>query len=240
MVGGDEGIARWRRVADGIRAMIAEDGGAMLQLPVEAELAKRFQVNRHTVRRAIAALSAEGLVRAERGRGTFVDRLPARLSYPVGARTRFSENITSQSREPAGRLIASRREGADIRLAEELGLRPGALLHRLETLSVVDGVPLSIATNWFPADRFPGIVAAYAETGSITKALAAEGLGDYRRLSTRVTATRVSPRDAEHLACPSDAVVLATSSVNLDPEDVPIQFSHSRFIADRIELVFRS
>lgn len=240
MIGGEEGIARWRSVADGIRAMIGEAGGAMQQLPVEADLAERFQVNRHTVRRAIAALSAEGLVRAERGRGTFVDRLPQRLAYPVSARTRFSENITSQSREPAGRLIASARESADARVARQLGLRPGAPLHRLETLYVADGIPLSIATNWFPAERFPGIVAAYAETGSITQALAAHGVADYRRLETRIMANRVAPKDAEHLACPVDAVVLAADSVNLDPDGRPIQFAHCRFVADRVELMFRN
>lgn len=240
MIGGEEGIARWRSVADGIRALIADAAGAMEKLPVEAELAERFQVNRHTVRRAIAALQAEGLVRAERGRGTFVDRLPQRLSYPVGARTRFSENITSQSRQPAGRLIASRRETADARIAAALRLRPGAPVHRLETLNVADGVPLSMATSWFPAERFPGIVAAYAESGSITKALAAEGVADYRRQETRITAMRVSAADAEHLACPRDAVVLVTDSVNLDTADAPIQFSRSRFLADRIEFVFRT
>lgn len=240
MMPGDEGVARWRKVADAIRAMIAEAEGAMVQLPVEAELAERFQVNRHTVRRALAALSAEGAVRAERGRGTFVEQRPSRLSYPVGARTRFSENVNAQSREPAGRLIASRREPAEGRVAIELGLRPGAGLFCLETLNVVDGVPLSVATNWFPAERFPGIVAAYADTGSITRALAADGLADYRRRDTRVTASKVSPIDAGHLACTSDAVVLVTESVNLDPEDRPVQFSRSRFLADRIELVFRA
>ena len=240
MIGGEEGIARWRSVADGIRALIADAAGAMEKLPVEAELAERFQVNRHTVRRAIAALQAEGLVRAERGRGTFVDRLPQRLSYPVGARTRFSENITSQSRQPAGRLIASKREPADARIAAALKIRIGAPLHRLETLNVADGLPMSMATSWFPAERFPGIVAAYAETGSITRALAAEGVDDYRRQETRITATRVSPGDAEHLACPRDAVVLVTESVNIDAADAPIQFSRSRFLADRIEMVFRT
>lgn len=240
MIGGEEGIARWRSVADGIRAMIADAAGAMEKLPVEAELAERFLVNRHTVRRAIAALSAEGLVRAERGRGTFVDRLPERLTYPVGARTRFSENITSQSRQPAGRLIASKREAADARIAAALKIRIGAPLHRLETLSVADGVAMSLATSWFPAERFPGIVAAYAESGSITRALAAEGVADYRRQETRVTASRVTPTDAEHLGCPRDAVVLVTDSLNSDPEDTPIQLSRARFLAERIELVFRT
>ena len=49
----DDGITRWRRVADGIRAAVA-DGSVADRLPPEGELAQRFGVNRHTVRRAIA------------------------------------------------------------------------------------------------------------------------------------------------------------------------------------------
>ncbi|NDV88542.1 phosphonate metabolism transcriptional regulator PhnF [Aurantimonas aggregata] len=236
-----DGIARWRKVADEIRAMIGAAGaGAPDRLPVETELAARFGVNRHTVRRAIAALAAEGLLRPERGRGTFVERRPDRIVYPVGARTRFTENISQNARQAAGRLIGSGRESADRHIANQLQLAPGAALVRLESLNVADGVPLSVGTSWFPADRFPRIVAAYAETGSITKALAAHGVADYARRSTRITAERVAHDDAEHLGCASDAIVIVSESANYDADGVPIQFSRSRFLADRVELVFDS
>ena len=231
------GIARWRLVADEIREMIA--GGAD-KLPVETELAARFGVNRHTVRRALSVLAAEGLVRSERGRGTFVERAPQRLVYPVGARTRFTENVSRQARQPAGRLIGATRELADARLAREFGLPPRAPLHRLETLHVADGVPLSVGTVWFPAERFANIVTAYAETGSVTKALAAHGVEDYRRKQTRIGAERVSRADAEHLACPPDAIVIVTESANYDSAETPIQVSRSRFLADRVELLVES
>jgi DNA-binding GntR family transcriptional regulator len=42
------------------------------RLPSEAQLAQRFGVNRHTVRRALAALAEDGLVQARRGAGVFV------------------------------------------------------------------------------------------------------------------------------------------------------------------------
>lgn len=235
---GDDGIARWRRVADAIRAMAGErpDG----RLPSEADLAERFGVNRHTVRRAIGALAADGLVRSERGRGTFFRTMPDRLHYPIGPRTRFSENISSQAREPAGRLIRAGIEPAGSKVAAMLGLQAGAAVHRMETLHVADSLPLSVSTSWFSADRFPRIVPAYAETGSITKALAAHGLTDYRRRETNVTAERISPDDADHLGCGADAVVIVAEAVNVDAEDRPVQFSRARFAADRIELVFRS
>ncbi len=234
----DDGITRWRRVADGIRAAIA-DGSMAERLPAEEDLAGRFAVNRHTVRRAIAALAADGLVRAERGRGTFVTAPAPRLSYAVGPRTRFSENVLSQSRRPSGRLIRADRVRADAETAGLLDCAPGAPLHRLESLHVADGVPLSVATSWLSAERFPDIVQAYAETGSITEALRGAGVADYRRRETRLTAERLSPGDAEQLAAAPDGLVLVARAVDVDLAGQPLQALRTRFHADRMELVFR-
>jgi GntR family phosphonate transport system transcriptional regulator len=233
----DDGISRWRRVADAIRADIAS-GVIGQQLPPEVELAARHGVNRHTVRRAIAALSAEGLLRAERGRGTFVNTQPPRVVYPIGQRVRFRENMMKQSIEPSGRLIGTERMAADARHAALLDVSVGAPLHRLERLSVVDGVPVSRSTSLFSAERFPDIIAAYAETGSITDALKRSGVNDYRRLETRIIAEQVAPSDVDLLQCSSDAIVLITNSVDVDMEEKPIQSVRTRFLADRFELMF--
>ncbi len=233
-----DGITRWRRAADLIRAAIG-DGSMVDRLPAEEDLAQRFGVNRHTVRRAIAALAADGLVRAERGRGTFINGPVPRLSYAVGPRTRFSENVLSQSRRPAGRLIRSDRVRSDAETAALLEVAAGTLLHRLDSLHVADGVPLSVATSWLSAERFPGIVGRYAESGSITEALRQEGIEDYRRRETRITAERLSAADAEHLAASPDGLVLVARAVDVDLAGRPIQVLRTRFHADRMELVFR-
>lgn len=235
---GDEGVTRWRRVADRLRAAIA-DGSVRERLLPETELAELYGVNRHTVRRAIRALAAEGLLRAEQGRGTFVNAPAPRLAYPVGPRTRFSENVAAGGRTPGGRLIRAERVGAATAVAAMLDCPVGHPLHRMETLHVANGIPLSVTTTFFPADRFPGIVQAYAETGSITDALRMEGLMDYRRGETRVSAERIRPADAEHLASPPDAIVLVSTAVDVDPDGRPIQAKRARFHADRMELVFR-
>jgi len=230
------GIAVWRQIAERLRGDIASGAiGENGKLPTEAELATRFGVNRHTVRRAIAALAEQNVVRADRGRGTFITARP--IDYPIGTRTRFSEIVSRQARQPRGRLIAAREERADVVVAEKLRLAVGHAVIRLETLSAADGVPLSRATSWFPADRFPDLVAVYAETGSITKALAHHGVADYMRRETRISARLADPDDAEKLASAPGAAVLVSESVNIDADGVPIQFSRSRFAADRVQIV---
>src|ERR1041384_3345810 len=116
------GVALWRQVADGIERGIADGRyAAGEKLPGEMEIAETYRVNRHTVRRALAALSERGLVRAERGSGTYVEA--PRIAYPLRSRTRFSEIVGAGGRGPRGQLIDALEETASRELAGELGLK---------------------------------------------------------------------------------------------------------------------
>ena len=117
------GIALWRQIADQIRLAIGT-GEFAEKLPPEMALADRFGVNRHTVRGAIAALVQEGVLRAEQGRGTFVENRK-RFAYPIGVRTRFSEGLKDQARERRGSLLGHSVEAADARIARGARARRG-------------------------------------------------------------------------------------------------------------------
>lgn len=70
--------ALYQQVAAEIRSGIAAgeyEPGA--PLPSEAQLIERYQVSRPTVRKAIAALRAEGLIEVIHGKGSYVRALPA-------------------------------------------------------------------------------------------------------------------------------------------------------------------
>lgn len=76
------------------------------RLPGEVELAARFAVNRHTLRRAVAALQSDGLVCIEPGRGIFVQHhLP---DYTLSNRSRCSENLQRQGLLPSRQLLTAR------------------------------------------------------------------------------------------------------------------------------------
>jgi GntR family phosphonate transport system transcriptional regulator len=136
-------------------------------------------------------------------------------------------------------MIGADHAPADAELAALLDCPLGADLHRIVSLHDADGVPLSVATSWFPTARFPKIVEGFAETGSITEALRREGVADYRRRETRVTAERLSPADAVLLLAAPDGLVLVARAVDVDLAGRPIQVLRTRFHAERMELVFR-
>ncbi|MDJ0930016.1 phosphonate metabolism transcriptional regulator PhnF [Breoghania sp.] len=233
------GVALWRQIAERLKTDLRTGvWGQGAKLPAESELAQRFGVNHHTIRRAVSELANEGLVSSLQGRGTFVESTP--ISYPIGSRTRFPKIISRQAREPGGRLIASFRETTAPWLTDKLHLPAGAVLHRLETLHVADGIPVSVSTAWFPAARFPDLVLHYAETGSVTKALAAHGVTDYSRAHTDISARIAEPEEARLLQIAPNAPVLVTAVINVDANGTPIQVARTRFAAERIQLSVKS
>jgi len=233
------GVALWRRVADsiehGITAGLYASGE---KLPAETEIAESYKVNRHTVRRALATLAERGLVRAERGSGTYVEARP--IPYPLRARTRFSELVGAGGREPRAELIASRIEAADRELARRLELAPGTELVRLDTRRFADRTPISRGTTWFPAARFPEAGKIYQRVRSVTRVLAHYGVNDYRRKSTSLTAALVDASDAALLALAPGNPVMNIEAVDVDLQGTPILTTRSRFAAERVTFVVES
>jgi GntR family phosphonate transport system transcriptional regulator len=233
------GVSLWRRIADDLEQSIV--GGtfqAGSKLPGELELAERFDVNRHTVRRAIAALAERGLVRAERGSGTYIE--PPRIAYPIRSRTRFTEIVGSAGRAAGGRLIGSATEPADAEIARRLRLKPGAAVLRLERLRHADRIPLSASTSWLPAERFPGAARVYATSNSITRTFAHFGVRDYSRKSTQVTAEIADAATAANLKIALGRPVLVVDSIDIDAAGVPVISSRTRFAADRLALTIET
>ncbi|MFN3145573.1 MAG: phosphonate metabolism transcriptional regulator PhnF [Paracoccaceae bacterium] len=225
----------WKSIADRLRAEIAEGHySAGDKLPTEAALAARFGVNRHTVRRALADMSEAGLVHSRRGAGVFVAARPT--DYPIGRRVRFHQNLAAAGTLPEKRVLRVETRAASPREADALALPPRAAVHVYEGLSMADGVPVALFESVFPAARFPGLPGRLQASGSVTAALAAEGLEDYTRATTRLTAVAASATQALHLRLAEGAPILRTQSVNVDPEGIPVETGQTWFAGDRIAL----
>ena len=233
------GVALWRQIADDLeRAIVQGELPTGARLPGEVDIATRFAVNRHTVRRALAELSSRGLVRAARGSGTYVET--SRLPYPINAHTRFSEIVGAAGRQAGGRLVGSGTEEASQHIARRLAIAPGTRVIRLEILRSVDRTPISIGTTWLPAARVPKAARFYRATRSITRTLARSGIADYQRHDTRVSAAIVEAADAARLRLAPGRPLIVVDSVDITPDGTPILTTRGRLAADRIELVIES
>jgi GntR family phosphonate transport system transcriptional regulator len=234
-----QGIALWRRIADGVEQDIAAGAyAAGDRLPGEVEIAQRFGVNRLTVRRAFAELARRGVVRSRRGAGTFVEA--RRIAYPIGERTRFSEIVGGAGREVGGRLMAEGEEAASAAVAERLEIARGAPVTRLEILRSADGLPICASTTWLAARRAPGIAEIFRTKRGMTAALGHFGIRDYRRHVTRVTAASADALDAQWLRTIEGRPLLLVDSIDVLPSGEPLMTTRSRFAPDRVELVIEN
>ncbi|MBL9045793.1 MAG: phosphonate metabolism transcriptional regulator PhnF [Tabrizicola sp.] len=225
----------WTAIAAALRGEIGEGVYAPGdRLPTEAELATRFGVNRHTIRRALADLAGSGLVQSRRGSGVFVTARPT--DYRLGRRVRFHQNLAASGRAASRRITRLETRPASAEEGEALGLDPGAAVHLVEGVSLADGVPIAAFRSAFPAGRFPGFLAAMTGQTSVTAALLACGLTDYTRGETRLTAKLADAVLAVALQIQPGAPVLRSVAVNVDPGGAPVEYGTTWFAGDRVTL----
>jgi len=213
------------------------------QLPAEGPLSEQFGVNRHTLRQAIALLKQEGLIRIERGRGTFIAAAPIR--YPIGTRVRYNEALRAQGHEVRFELLRSLEMVADSAIAQGLNIKVGDPVALTERLGFANNAPISVGTGYFPLALFPDILSMQSteklkSIGSVSKWLQARYGIDHIRRSTKVSARLVKPDDARLLALPLNQPILLAESVNVDQDGRVIEYGVARLRGDRMELFFEN
>ncbi|AOY96645.1 phosphonate metabolism transcriptional regulator PhnF [Cupriavidus sp. USMAA2-4] len=228
------GVAVWRQIGEALAHDIRTKlYGPGEQLPPEPELAARFAVNRHTIRRAMGELEQNGLVRIEQGRGTFVQEHA--IDYAIGRRTRFSQNLASQGMRGHNEVMeAQTLRAPDI--ARHLGLARSASILRVQTVGKAEERTIDVAEHYFDAGRFDGLDEQMRTTKSISRALGHYGIADYTRKWTRITATLPSASVARLLNQPKTRPVLQVESLNVDLDGQPLHYSLVRFAGDWVQL----
>ncbi|MEX0366504.1 MAG: phosphonate metabolism transcriptional regulator PhnF [Ruegeria sp.] len=225
----------WKSIALSLTSDIAEGRyGTGDRLPTEAQLSATHGVNRHTVRRALAEMAEQGLVHARRGAGVFVAARPT--EDPIGKRVRYHQNISASGKIPGKKILSLTTRAADEAEAESLELHPGDPVHVYDGLSLADGQPIAVFQSVFPAARFPDLLTALTETQSVTKALQMNGISDYTRISTRLTARQASATQALHLRLTEGAPVLHSVGINADPDGTPVEYGRTWFAGERVTL----
>ena len=230
------GVAVWKQIADTLSTEIRNRAfNTTGRLPSENELSARFGVNRHTLRQAVAALQVDGLVRIEPGRGTFVQH--ELLDYVLSRRTRFSENLQRQGLLPSKQLLTARAMPAPERAAHELRLDRGASVLMVEMLDEANNQPVGLATAYYPAARFDGLLEMLHGGTCTTDILRHFGVQDYVRAESRITTQMPSEETARLLKQPSTRPVLCVECLDVDMAGQPIKYGETVFCGDRIQLV---
>ena len=137
----------------------------------------------------------------------------------------------------AGRILRVTETPAETQLAEALGIRRGRLVLRVERLGLSNGRPVVLGAHHFPLPRCAAAAEALEADPSITNALAACGIIDYRRRASRITARLPTPEEADLLQQSRSRPVLVAESLNVDPDGAPVDWTLAVYAAGRVQLV---
>jgi GntR family phosphonate transport system transcriptional regulator len=230
----NSGEAVYSQIAKLLREEIAAFRAPGECLPSEHELAERFGVNRHTVRRAVDDLIDAGLLERRHGKGTFVLAGPA--DYVLGSGTRFTENFESLGMTASSRILRKLVIPARGGVAVRLNLAEDESVVWIESLRLADERPVCIVSHFLPQRMFPDLFDAY-HGGSLHELLADRYGRALRRVESLVSAALPQGDDASLLGMPMNQPVLRVKSVNVDTWDgTPLEYALTRFRADRVQL----
>lgn len=121
------------------------------RLPTEEELGQQYGLSRGTVRKAIEQLSAEGLVYAEQGSGTYVS-----ATHPNAVPFRFTDCPTATP--IAHRTITQEVVPADMTVAQQLSLPLGEPVIHIKRLRLEAGVASGFSERYLPQSFCPDLL----------------------------------------------------------------------------------
>ena len=204
------------------------------KLPSENHLSKRFEVNRHTVRRALQILKNEGILFSKRGSGVIVQ--DSKFKYKIGKRVRFSQNITNENYIPKTKIIRSEIRKASKIEADNLKINSRDEILLIETTGKINNIPTILTKRTIPNKRFPRFLEIFQKELSVTHTLKLLGINDFVRSNTNIIAELADSIQANLLNCKINSPLLKTTYVNQDLNFIPIEYSQTWFVGERIQL----
>lgn len=204
-------------------------------LPSEKDLAKKYKVNRHTLRRALEELVTEGVVGKLQGKGTIVQQ--KLINYSIHSHTRFTDTLEKSGRKAESIVVRKVGIPAQGEIVDLLKVQEGEPVALIETLRKMDGVPFSVVSHYLPLEKVFDVIRIYSG-GSLHKFLLEHyGLRVKRTLSM-IRAMLPDQKDIKLLSIMGNSPLLLVKSVNVDEKTGdPIELSVSRFKGVSTQLI---
>ena len=191
-------------------------------LPAETELAQRFKVSQGTVRKALDALTADGLLVRRQGKGTFVaTHAEAQVQY------RFLRLMPDQGAREAmqRRFLDLRRLRAPADIARALDLKAGDGVLQLRRLLLSGDTPVVLDDIWLGARLFKGLTAErlQAYRGPMYGLFEAEFGVQMIRAEEKIRAVAAGEAEAALLAVAAGSPLLLVERRSFTYADRPVE-----------------
>ena len=175
------------------------------RLPSEHELVEELGVSRATVRAALSALAAGGMVKRRQGVGTFVGRLTG-ISNPLNDVIDYHDLITGQGFHFGAEHLGAVIETPPPEVRQALGLEPDASVVEIKKAFKADGELVVYTVNFIPS----WVYEDHLSPAEITRPGASEPLFEFMEARCRQPIdyylANVRPEIARNIAFPDQVM----------------------------------
>lgn len=201
-----------------------------LCLPSEREYCEEYAISRMTVRQAISDLVNEGLLRRERGKGTYVAR--PKIEQGLQVLTSFTEDMKRRNMHPGTQLIHMVTCLATGHVARQLGIVDGESVYEIARLRLANDEPMAIETAYVPIGNLPNLTEEKVATGSLYEVMRENGL-EITHATQTLEATLAKVWEATKLNIKNKAPVLLIERTTYSSGGQAIEFVKSVYRGDR-------
>lgn len=202
------------------------------RLPSERELCEAFQLSRTTIREAIDALVDEGLLRREKGRGTFIAE-PKITEKWLGAPDSFTESMQEQGYQIETKVLNLSVIPTPYKVARELRLRSEEPVIVLDRLRTILKEPILVVTSYLPEKLCPSLIEEDFTYNSLYQILRDKydiQIAHAKRVMEAVAANEI---EANLLNVRSGVPLLLIESTAYLEDGTPIEYFKARHRGDR-------
>ena len=206
------------------------------RLPSEIQLAKLCKVNRATLRQAINELAAVGLLRKEKGTGTFVSApAPIELRQKLEHISSTTDLMQESGIKQDTRILEKRIEQAGDEIASVLFLGSNNKVILIRRVRIGDGTPYIYEESYLPYDLFKGILDMDL-TGSMYKLISEQFNIVLARCQQTIGAVNLNAEIAKILQLRKNAAGIFMESVTFNENSIPVEVLYSYHRGDTYKL----
>lgn len=203
------------------------------KLPSEVKLSKLCAVNRNTLRQAVGELVSEGILRKEKGTGTYVaSSAPPALTHKLKRVSSFSDDLREMGLEEKTILVHKGIEEASEHVAKTLLLGSDRRVVSVKRLRTGDDLPLIFEESYLPAGLFQDILDKDL-TGSMYRMISEEFQVVLARSDQIIRAVNLKGKIAAYFGLPENAAGLFMESVTYDESTIPVELLCAYYRGDR-------